>query len=372
VAAVYQANPRHRAGRAKPVVNFTRAFHARLPGYAPTPLLDLTDLAADLGLRHLYIKDESARLGMPSFEVLGAAWALYRSLLTRLGRRPPRWETLDDLRPNFEPLRPVRVVAVGADGFGLGSARAASLLGCEARLYVSAAAAPERLELLRAHGAEVVEVGGSEDDALAAAAAGARPDDIVLSESSWEGFDEVPGWVTDGYVTVFEEIADELESRRHQPPDVIVVPMGTGALGAAAGWLRTEQFPPGLRLIGVEPVDAACFRESVVAGERRALPAPSPTVLGSLGRGLPSPLAYDRVSWMFDGFVSIGDDLALEAREILEAHGVVATPAGAASFGAVVAAQRSASTESGISADHAVLAVCSEGPIRPRGPDDPS
>lgn len=362
--AVYLDNPMRTEVRSEPLVNLTRAFHLRMPGYAPTPLLDLSDLARDIGVGRLWVKDESVRLGTPSFEILGAAWALYRSLLGRSGRRPARWESFEQLLPAFEGLRPIRVVAVSDDEFSLAVARAARLFEIEASVFVPATMAVERLDAIEREGARVVAVPGGYDEALAAASAAGRDDDLVLSDSSWPGFDEVPRWVTDGYVTVFEEVDEELGTREASPPDVVVVPLGTGALAAAAArYFRTERFAPDLRLLGVEPAEAACFSESVGSGERRALPGPAPSIMGGLSRGLPSPLAFPLVAEAFDGFITLSDDDARAAVERLEGEGVQTTPAGAAALGGVAALDGDARLVAGLSAEASVLVVNTEGPV---------
>ncbi|MDZ7732734.1 MAG: pyridoxal-phosphate dependent enzyme [Acidimicrobiia bacterium] len=167
--------------------------------------------------------------------------------------------------------------------------RAAGWLGCESHVYVSAGASPERLDLLREEGAVVVEVEGSYDDALAAAAAGARHDDVILSEkSSGRASTTCPAGSPTGTPPGLRGGRGRARGGGESPaPDTVVVPLGTGALAAAATWFRTERFPEELRLVGVEPSDAACFRESALAGERRSLPAPRSRGARRAGAGAP-------------------------------------------------------------------------------------
>jgi diaminopropionate ammonia-lyase len=323
-------------------LNFARAFHTRLPDAAPTPLLDLRPLADELGLGGLLVKDESARLGLKGYEVLGAGWALYREVLGRLGRRPPRWQGMDDLRAAIEPVGPLRVVTVTDGGFGAGVARAAQLFGFSSVVYVPGTASPERLDVLAREGAEVVAVGTTWDDAMAAAATETGDEVVLLSESSWEGFDEIPLWVTEGYATVFEEVTDELETRGRPAPDAVLVPLGIGALASAASsWFRSERFSPDLWLAGVEPTAAACWSASLEAGERVTLPAPGVTVMEGLARGLPSPSAWPVVSGALDAVVAVDDDQAREAATRLADHGVLASPTGAAAFAGLLEALES-------------------------------
>jgi diaminopropionate ammonia-lyase len=246
----------------------------------------------------------------------------------------------------------------------LAVARAARAFETDAAIFVPAAMAPERLEALEREGATVVAVDGGYDEALAAASAAGDERDVVLSDSSWPGFDDVPRWVTDGYVTLFEEVDDELGARSAGPPDVVFVPLGTGALAAAAArYFRTERFPASLRLIGVEPVGAACFSESVVAGERRALPGPAPSVMNGLSRGLPSPVAFPLVADAYDGFVTLTDDEARAAADELQREGVPTTTSGAAGLGGLRSLDDRGRAAAGIGPDSSVLVVNTEGPV---------
>lgn len=326
-------NPMRVPTRHEPRLNFARAFHARLPSFEPTPCLRAEPVAHALGVSEVWLKDETGRLGLPSYEILGAGWAIYRAAMTRLGSRPRRWHDLDELTPQFEPLRPLRVVTVTDSHFGLAVARAARLLGFDAVVYLPETAAPERAAAIRDAGAEVVSAGASYDDALARATIETATDDLVVADSSWGGFEEIPDWVTEGYVTVFEELGDRWEDSAVGTPDAVLVPMGTGSLAAAAGeWFRSERFPADLDLVGVEAVGAPCFAESVVAGERRTIPDPAPSVMSSLARGLPSPSAFETVAGAFDGFVAVDDVEAREAVRLLEAVGLEASPSGAAAL----------------------------------------
>ena len=334
-----RANPLREPALHAARLNFARSFHTRLPDASPTPLLELRPLADELGLGSLLVKDESARLGLQGYEVLGAGWALYREALSRLGRRPPRWTGVDELREALAPLGRLRVVAASDGGFGAASARAARLFGFDATIYLPATAAVERVAAVEREGARVVTVGTTWDDAMAAAATETDDDVVLLSDSSWEGFDEVPAWVTEGYATVFEEVDDELDARGRPGPDAVVVPLGIGALASAASsWYRTDHFPSGLWLLGVEPCAAACWSASILAADRITLPSAGVTVMEGLARGLPSALAWPVVSRTFDAIASVDDTRALEAESLLAAHGVHASPTGSTAFAGVLQA----------------------------------
>lgn len=357
-------------------LNFPRAFHNRLPGYSPTPLLDMADLARELGIGRLWVKDESNRLGARSYEVLGASWALYREVLRRLGRRPAKWENLGELRERIAGVGALRIVVVSDNNFAIGVARAAAWLGFECVAYMPAAASAERIAAVGREGAFVDTSGVTYDDALAAAATELSENTVVLSDSSWEGFDEIPMWVTEGYGTVFEETDDELERRGAAPVDAVVLPMGTGALAAAAGnYYRVEpgmtatgevrRVAPGLWLLGAEPEAAPCFLESAASGRRTSLPSAAPSVMESLSRGLPSPLAWDVIRPTFDAFVAVPDGAVRASVARLSAHGISVSPSGAAAFAGLVEVLHAGRDDWSVPLNGAssVLVVCTEGPL---------
>src|SRR5689334_25264723 len=111
-----------------PVDGDPRGFHRRLPGYAVTPLVALPAVARDLDARRVVVKDESSRLGLPAFKILGASWAAYREVVDRLGGEPA-WDDVDELRGALEPLGPLTFVAATDGNHGRAVARVARLLG---------------------------------------------------------------------------------------------------------------------------------------------------------------------------------------------------------------------------------------------------
>jgi diaminopropionate ammonia-lyase len=291
------------------------AFHQRLPGYAPTPLRDVPALAAATGVGRVLVKDESSRLGLPAFKILGASWATYRVLCDRMGGEP-EWRTLDDLATEVAAeLGPLRLVAATDGNHGRAVARMAHLLGLRATILVPEGTADARIAGIESEGAEVVVSPGTYDDAIAASAAMASERDIVISDTSWPGYEDPPRWVIEGYATIFAEIGAELDG----PLDAAVVPLGVGALGAsAAACLRASREPGDAPvLIGVEPDTAACVAAAVEAGHVVEVPGPHRSIMAGLNCGLASLLALPAVAAGFDAFVAIDDD---RCRTAIRAH----------------------------------------------------
>jgi len=331
------------------------AFHQRLPGYAPTPLHDLPELARATGVGRVLVKDESSRLGLPAFKILGASWATYRLLCERLGEEP-EWSTLDDLAAVVaDRLGSLRLVAATDGNHGRAVARMATLLGLSSIVLVPEGTVDARIDGIASEGAEVVVTPGSYDDAVALAAGMAGERDLVVSDTSWPGYQDVPAWVIEGYATIFTEV----DSQLIHPPDgegvdvgptgidvpdgdlvdALIVPLGVGALGAAAGaCLRSGREPDdGPVLIGVEPDTAACVAAAVEAGHLVEVPGPHRSIMAGLNCGLASMLALPTVTATFDAFVAVDDDRCRDAIRAYADAGLDVGETGAATLAGLMA-----------------------------------
>ncbi|HEX2578209.1 MAG TPA: diaminopropionate ammonia-lyase [Aquihabitans sp.] len=339
-----------------------RAFHARLPGYEPTPLVDATSLAEELGIGRLWVKDEAWRLGLPAFKMLGASWASYRLLVATLGREP-EWSTIEELAEALRPLTPLTLVAATDGNHGRAVARTAKLLGLGAEILVPEGTAQARIDAIASEGASVTVVDGTYDDAIAASAALASADHLVVSDTSWPGYAEVPGWVIDGYATIFEEVDQQLAEAGSPPLDAVVVQMGVGALAAAAMAHHRAADGSGPLALVVEPTTAACGLRSAEAGELVDVPGPHRSIMAGLNCGRASELAWPAVVAGADVFVAIDDAAAEGAMRDLAALGITAGETGGsglAGLRAFLAAEPGA-----LGRDATVLVINTEGPTDP-------
>lgn len=314
------------------------AFHASLPGYRPTPLRELPAVAAELGLGAVSVKDESDRLGLPSFKVLGASWAAELAL-----RERPGVHTL---------------VAASSGNHGRAVARVAALRGLRCRVFLPARSVAARREAIAAEGAEVVVVNGAYEDAVAqAAAAGAEQGALEIADVGDSG---PPGWVIDGYATLFAETAKQGD------PDLLLVPVGVGSLAAAAVRFGASS---GAKTVGVEPVTAACLTASLAAGHRTPVPTPGTTMAG-LDCAQVSSAAWPSLRDGIHGTITVSDgEAAAAVRELADA-GLAIGESGAAPL----AALRALATDPACSAlrdavtlglDSRVLLLATEGPTDP-------
>jgi diaminopropionate ammonia-lyase len=292
-------------------------FHRSLPGYAPTPLVDLAQLADELGVGRVLVKDESSRLGLPAFKVLGASWACKRVL---------------DRHPGAE-------LVTATDGnHGRAVARMAAHFDVRAVVFVPAVMLAEAAERIAQEGARVVRVHGDYDTAVHAAAvyADGDPARALVQDTAWEGYAEVPAWMVEGYETLLREI-DEATAELHAGPDLVAVPVGVGSLAAAVARHYRRPDAPHPSLLSVEPDTAACVLESLVSGEPVTV-VTGATVMAGLNCGTVSATAWPLLRAGYDAAVAVSDEEALRAVEDLGALGVSSGPSGAATLAGVRAA----------------------------------
>ena len=335
-------------------------FHRRLPGYEPTPLLSAPRLADRLGVGELLIKCERARLGLMSFKILGASWASYRAVVEHTGQEHP-WATVDELAAALSPVRPFALAAATDGNHGRAVARVARLLGFDARIFVPKGTAPARIDAISGEGASVTVVAGDYEDAVARSAEEAGPRCLVISDTSWPGYERVPRWVIEGYSTMFWEVDDRLGSTGRRAPDAVVVPVGVGALAAATvnHWCRHPGAPA---IVGVEPLGSNCVMASALAGELVTVPGPHRSVMAGLNCGRPSTVAWPLVSAGLGILVALDDEWARQAVRELAATGIEAGETGAASLAGLMALQAQGPA---IPRGSTVLVLCTEGPTDP-------
>lgn len=340
-------------------------FHRQLPGYAPTPLHDVPDLACELGVSRVLIKDESNRLGLPAFKILGASWAACRALACCYDL-PVAGLTLTGVRQGL-PGRPHLTLVTATDGnHGRALARVAGLLGLKARVYVPRGVSESAVAAIRSEGAVVVELAGSYDDAVRASAASAQddPDALVVQDTSWPGYQDVPRWIVAGYTTMFAEIDAQIASPGSV--DLVVCPVGVGSLAQAAvlHYRGCSRFRPAL--LTVEPDTAGCVLASLRSGQLTPVETGT-TIMAGLNCGTPSGVAWPALLGGVDAAVVVSDEQDRRAVVELAALGLDVGPCGAATLAGLRAALQGPTERSarrgalGLTADSTVVLVSTEG-----------
>ena len=329
-------HPGARDWRCAPAPVEVRAFHAGLPGYAPTPLTEVPALAAELGVGRVLVKDESARMGLPAFKVLGASWAVHQVLSRR-------------------PATGALTLVTATDGnHGRAVARMARVFGQRAHVFVPGGVHPTAVAAIAAEGAQVTEIAGTYDEAvrLAAEAAG-QPGTALVQDAGWPGYEQVPTWVVEGYSTLLAEVDAQLAEAGVAEPALVVIPAGVGSLAQAAIiHYRSQPDSRATALLTVEPGTAACILASLVRGELGTI-STSETIMAGLNCGTPSMLAWPYLRDGLDAAVAVADADSAGAARDLAGGGIPAGPCGAASL----AGARAALTGEGAQARRASLAI---------------
>jgi diaminopropionate ammonia-lyase len=338
-----------------------------VPSYRHTPLIELPELAAELGVRAVLVKDESDRLGLPAFKILGASWAVNCALSKRGGFDTPA-TGLPELRERVGNAAITLVTATDGN-HGRAVARMAQLLGLAARVYVPARTTAKTLEAIADEGAQVVQTDLRYDDVVRAAASSTtnRPADILIQDTAWRGYEEIPQWIVDGYSTMFDEIDAQLGERA---PDLIAVPTGVGSLLQAAlrhypstGSGRRPSTKPAV--LAVEPVTAACVTASLAAGKPISVDTSQPTSMAGLNCGTVSTIAWPAIRDTLAAAVVVTDDQARAAMQRLHELGVPAGPSAAASLAGVRVMLDDASQRDALAtkADSLVVLISTEGAV---------
>jgi len=351
------------ARRPGPAGLFTADEYARRRAFfttrvAPTPLVRLPALATRLGLGAVWVKDETVRFGLPAFKSLGVEFAV------------------EGLRARGELEGVTTLVCASAGNHGRAVARAARVAGLSARIFLDADVAPARVAAIASEGAEIVRVEGSYDDAVRLAADdAAATGSLVVSDTSWEGYEQVPHDIMLGYTQVMDEAEAAWQAHGHAPPDVFVVQAGVGGLLAAvaswSAWRFGEARP---RLIAVEPARAACVQASTRAGHPTAVTGPLTTIMAGLRCGEVSPLAFTALRDLVDACVAVDDTWCRAAmRQLARPDGtdpaMAAGTSGAAGIAALLAVDAAPDAtlrdRLGLTSGARVMAIATEGVTEP-------
>jgi diaminopropionate ammonia-lyase len=270
-----------------------------------------------LGFRQILVKDEAHRFGLRAFKALGSTYACFRYLKRYLESDGRGCPPAAGFYRHADLLTPDEITfCTATDGnHGRGVAWTAKKLRQKAVIYMPAGTVPARIENIRNEGAEVIIVDGDYESAVSRCADEAAVHAWqIISDTSWPGYEEIPGWIQAGYLTMFREI-DEAVSGEGQV-DLVLVQGGVGALAAAAAWYYRRCVPlPGPKLVAVEPVEAACLLESIESpnGEPILARGRQDSIMAGLNCGRPSLSAWPFIKQGFDGFLTVSDEAAAEA-----------------------------------------------------------
>lgn len=325
-------------------VKKARAFHQSFPQYSETPLARLSEMAAYLGLKDVYVKDESYRFGLNAFKVLGGSFAMAKYIAKQTGKDvselPYHVLTSEALRQEFGQA----TFFTATDGnHGRGVAWAANKLGQKSVVFMPKGSTQTRLDnILKENAvATIEEVNYDECVRMAAAAAAKTPNGVVVQDTAWEGYEEIPAWIMQGYGTMAMEADEQLHKQDCDRPTHVFVQAGVGSLaGAVQGYFvnRYPENPP--KVVVVEADVADCLYKGAVAGDGnpRIVDGDMQTIMAGLACGEPNTISWDILKNHVDTFVSAFDWVAANGMRMLSAPikgdpQVVSGESGAAPFG---------------------------------------
>jgi len=319
--------------------------HRFLPGYHPTPLISLDNLSRKLGVKSILVKDEAHRFGLKAFKVLGASYAIYDFFKTE-------WEADHDKSFEFNDwlagkYSGLYTFCTATDGnHGRAVAWMAKLTGQKAQIFMPRGTVPARIENIKNEGAEVTVVDGIYDEALAYMADKAEKNGwIVISDTAYEGYTEIPKNIMAGYSTLFDEIINTAVYKEKGPPDLIILQGGMGAFAASGVLFACDQFRERMpEIVVVEPTAAACLTESAatVDGHMTTASGNSETIMAGLNCATPSPLPWPILRDNIDLFLALDDEWAVKAMRRYyypekEDTRIISGESGAASLAALLA-----------------------------------
>ncbi|MBQ2739794.1 MAG: diaminopropionate ammonia-lyase, partial [Oscillibacter sp.] len=291
-------------------VKTATAFHRSFPQYSVTPLAKLDKMAERLGLGGVYVKDESYRFGLNAFKVLGGSFAMAKYIAGELGKDVS--ELTYEYLTSGEFLKEFGQATffTATDGnHGRGVAWAAKKLGQKSVVHMPKGSTKQRFDNIAAEGAVVTIEELNYDDCvrLAAAEAAETEHGVVIQDTAWEGYEEIPAWIMEGYGTMAAEAAEQLRSLSVNRPTHVFIQAGVGSLaGAVVGYFvnRFPNDPP--KFVVVEARAADCLYQGAVAGDGafRIVEGDLATMMAGLACGEPNILSWDILRNHADAFAS--------------------------------------------------------------------
>ncbi|GAA0681675.1 diaminopropionate ammonia-lyase [Marinobacterium maritimum] len=343
------------------------------PGYSVTPLYSFNSLAADTDLARIWYKDESKRFDLKSFKALGGAYAVARQLQLALeqksGTRPSIAELLDG---RWKKEVAEMVVSCATDGnHGRSVAWGAQMFGCGCVIYVHRDVSEGRKRAMEAYGAEVIRIAGNYDDSVRQADADAKAHGrIIVSDTSYEGYMEIPKDVALGYTVMLSELVEQLDG---EIPTHVFIQGGVGGLASAVCgyfWdLWGERRP---RFVVVEPEKANCLQQSAKSGEPVVVEGDLETLMAGLACGEVSLLAWEILATGADDFMTLSEDavpvtMRMLAKGYRQDPAVEAGESAVPGLAAAIRARQSSEFAAalGLDRDSKILVIGTEGATDP-------
>ena len=359
-------------------VRTARDFHRSIPGYRETPLVGLSSLASMLGVGGIYVKDESKRFGLNAFKVLGGSYAMARYIAQKTGRDMSSLPYEKLVSPEVkQQIGEITFFSATDGNHGRGVAWAANRLGQKSVIYMPKGSSETRLQNIREEGAEATIENMNYDEAVrhAAEKAAGTPGGVMVQDTAWKGYEEIPSWIMQGYGTMAME-ADEQLRREGVKPTHIFIQAGVGSLaGGVQGYFANAYGPDCPSTSVVEARAADCLYRSIIAGEYTTVGGDMQTIMAGLACGEPNTISWKILKNLSTHFVSAPDWVAAKgmrtlANPLAGDERVVSGESGAVGLGLLAALSPeyglgSLSASMGLGPDSVVLLFSTEGDTDP-------
>lgn len=294
------------------------SFHRSFPIYEKTPLVEMKNLAKELGVGDIFVKDESYRFGLNAFKVLGGSFAIGNYLAKKLGmdisELPYEKMVSDDIR---EKLGEITFVTATDGNHGRGVAWTANQMKQKAVVYMPKGSAAERLANIQAEGADASITDMNYDEAVRLANRMAEENGwVMVQDTAWEGYEDIPTWIMQGYATMAFEAHEQLGEK----PTHIFLQAGVGSLaGAVAGFFSSIYGEDRPIITVVEPEKAACLYKTAEAndGQLHFVTGDMDTIMAGLACGEPCSIGWNILKDYADNFISCPDYVAANGMRIL-------------------------------------------------------
>lgn len=320
-------------------------FHKSFPMYSETPLRDMKNLAGELGLGRIYVKDESYRFGLNAFKVLGGSYAIGNYLAKKLGKSitemPYNVLISDAVREELGEM----VFVTATDGnHGRGVAWTANQLKQKSVVLMPKGSSLERLENIRAEGADASITDLNYDDAVRKANGIAEDNGwVMVQDTAWAGYEDIPTWIIQGYSTMGYEAFEQLKAIGEEKPTHIFLQAGVGSMAAAITGLFSSIYGEDRPIMTiVEPNKADCLYRTAEAndGQLRVVSGDMDTIMAGLACGEPCTIGWEILKDYTDFFISCPDFTAAEGMRMMGNpprgdEKVISGESGAATLGCV-------------------------------------
>lgn len=280
------------------IVNDVEKFHKSIEGYKKTPLVKLDNLAKKLGVKNVFVKDESYRYGLNAFKGLGGLYAIFRIVCDKLNLDPSS-TTFEDLQSEEikSKLKDMVFVTATDGNHGKGVAWAANKLGCKSVVFMPKGSVLARAKAIESMGNSTVTITDlNYDDAVRKASSLADEKGwYLVQDTAWDGYEDVPNFISQGYTIMAKEALDELNELGIEKPTHLFLQAGVGSMaGSVLGYMvnRFDKKPPITTI--VEPATVACIYKSALADDSKphAVTGDLQTIMAGLNCGEPNTATW--------------------------------------------------------------------------------